>query len=287
MSKRFNSILLIALLSLLGCRSDLNKANEIFSVATQMEQTQNVHSVKSHRQLLIQKSNFTGPVQKVPTQEDLIKNHKVKTVKEIYDGGWCLSTYDKQGNKISEEGSSAYTCKNTLSYQFDKDGNVIEEKSRYEDGSTLTIKYDYNEEGKVIRKLSDSNGKLELTTFKYDQDLNTRIESTSTGIDKEFYDNRGLRVRSESYDENNKLLGFGEAKYDENGFKISETSYFEGFRFVDTFEYNKNGQLLKQHRTGILDVYFLFQYDDQGLVSSFKNRQGSVEKETVYEYTFY
>ncbi len=281
--------LLIVIASIFSsCQSDTDKANEVINLALQMEKAQqnsNVPATDSGK-LAIQNSIYTNPIKIVPTQQELIKKHKVKTVKETYDGGWLISTYDKAGNKIAEE--SDYLGKKTFRYEFDKNGQIKKEKIKYKDGTTMFREFEYNDEGKLISKtFTDSEGKVSVTKFEYNKDLGIRIESSSTGTDKEFYDNRGLRVRFESYDENKKLVGSGEAKYNEDGLKISESASVFGMSTDDEFEYNELGQLLKQHRTGIVNAYFLFEYNDKGLTTSSKNVQGVKEDVTTFEYTFY
>ena len=287
MNKLPDFILLIAILTFtISCQSDTDKANEVINLAIQMNEAAKDQPATDSGKLVIQNSIYSGPVKIAPTQEELIKKHKVRTVKETYKGGWSISTYDKKGNKIAEE--SDYLGKKTFGYEFDKKGQVKKEKIKYKDGTSMFREFEYNEEGKVISKtFTDSEGKKSATTFEYNADFGTRIESSSTGTDKEFYDNSGLRVRFESYDNNKKMVGSGEAKYDENGLKISEKSSVYGMSTNDEFEYNEAGQLLKQHRTGIVDAYFLFEYNDKGLTTSSKNIQGAKEDVTTYQYTFY
>ena len=288
MPKLFNHILLITILPVVvSCQSNRNKANEVLNNAIQMEKAQNEKPEQDSGKLSIQNSTDTGLVKKAPSQEELIKKHKVKSVKETYSSGWLLSTYDKNGSLISTE--SDYGGKKTFSYEFDKKGQVVKEKTRLSDGSTITRKFTYNEAGKLISKTfaTSDDKKVSVTSFEYNTRLNTRTESSSTGTDKEFYDNRGLRVRFESYDENGKLVGSGEATYDENGLKASESSTVMGMKVNDVFEYNENAQLLNQHRTGMLDVYFVFEYNEKGLISRSKNIKGYNEDLTVYEYRYY
>ncbi|MDP2388504.1 MAG: hypothetical protein Q8M29_19175 [Bacteroidota bacterium] len=279
--------LLISILSFtISCQSDTDKANEVLNLAIQMNEAAKNQPAIDSGKLAIQNSTYTAPVTIVPTQQELIKKHKVKTIKETYEGGWTISTYDKKGNRISEE--TDYTGKKTYTYEFDKKGQVIKEKTKYRDGTTFSYQYEYNEEGKVISKtFTDSDGKTSVTKFEFNKDLGTRIESSSSGTDKEFYDNRGLRVRFESYDNNKKLVGSGEAQYNEDGLKISEKASVFGMSTNDEFEYNEAGQLIKQHRTGIVDTYFLFEYNEKGLTTSSKNVKGMQEDETKYEYIYY
>ncbi len=270
----------------ISCQSDTDKANEILSDAFQMNKALNDSPVNDSVKLPIQNSTYTGPVKKAPGQEELIATYKVKTVKQTYEGGWSIATYDKKGNKISEK--SDYSEKKTYTYQFDKEGRVTQEKTKYKDGTTFIRNYEYNKEGKLINKtFTDSDGKTSVTKIEYNTKLNTRTELSSNGADKEFYDNRGLRVRFESYDENKKLIGYGEAKYNEDGLKLSEDASIMGMNSSDKLEYNESGQLLKQHRTGMLDVYFMFEYNEKGLITSQKTVKGGNEEETIYEYTYY
>lgn len=269
-----------------SCRSDTDKANQVLNDALQMDQSLIPAPTGDSMRLPIQSSSYTGPVKQVPKQEELIVSAKVKSVRQVYEGGWSLSAYDKKGHKTSEE--SDYSGKKTYSYTFDSEGRVAQEKTRYKDGATFTMDYNYNKDGKVIKKtFTDSDGKASVTEIEYDTLRNTRTERSSTGIDKEFYDNRGLRVRFESYDDKDKLVGYGEATYNEDGLKMNETAFIMGMKSYDELKYNEKGQLLEQHRTGILDVYFRFEYNEQGLKTSERTVKGGKEEETVYEYKYY
>lgn len=272
-----------------SCQTDTDRTNEVINSAlkaTRANSPVEEYPASDTAQLSIQISVYTAPVKKAPTQEELIKKHRVKSVKSSYEDGWDITTYDKKGAKISEE--SDYSGKKKILCKFDKDGKITSEKTIYKDGSAFTVEYEYNDEGKLIRKtFTDSDAKKTETSIEYNTRLNTRTETSPNGIDKEFYDNRGLRVRFESYNENKKMVGCGEATYDENGLKKSENATIMGMTTHDDFEYNEKGQLLKQHRTGIVDVYFTFEYDEKGLKISEKNSKGMREEETLYTYTYY
>lgn len=286
-SKLFVYMLLIAAGALAtSCQSDTERNKEILNAALQANQSLNNSPANDSVQLPIQTSTYTGPVKKAPTQEELIVTHKVKSVKQTYEDGWSIAKYDKKGNKISEE--SDYSGKKTYTYEFDKNGKVKQEKTKYKDGSVFVVKYEYNDEGKVVTKtFTDSDGKTSVTKIEYNKKLNTRTELSANGADKEFYDNRGLRVRFESYDEKNKLMGYGEAEYNKDGLKILENASIMGMSSKDECEYNDIGQLLKQHRTGMLDVYFMFEYNEKGLITTQKTLKGAGEEKTIYEYTYY
>lgn len=277
---------LLLILFAVSCRSDTDRANQVLNDAFQMDQAQVPAPAGDSMQLPVQRSAFTGPVKHVPKQEELLVSAKVKSVRQVYEDGWSLSVYDQKGHKTSEE--SDYSGKKTYSYKFDSQGRVVHEKTKYKDGTVFTTEYTYNKDGKLIKRtFTDSDGKASVTEIEYDTLRNTRTERSSTGTDKEFYDNRGLRVRFESYDDNNKLVGYGEATYDEDGLKMSETAFILGMETHDEMTYNEKGQLLKQHRTGILDVYFRFEYNDRGLKTSEKTVKAGKEEETVYEYHYY
>lgn len=273
-------------LFVVSCQSDTDRANQIMKDALQMNQAGAPAPAGDSMKLSIQSSSYTSPVKHVPKQEELIANCRVKSVRQTYEDGWSLSVYDKKGHKISEE--SDYSGKKTYAYKFDPEGRVLQEKTIYKDGTAFTTDYSYNKDGKVVRKtFTDSDGKASVTAIDYDTLRNTRTERSSNGIDKEFYDNRGLRVRFESYDDKEKLVGYGEATYNEEGLKINETAFIMGMNTHDEFTYNEKGQLSEQHRTGILDVYFRFGYNEKGLKSSEKAVKGGKEETTVYEYRYH
>lgn len=278
--------LIAAGLSLASCQSEADRNRQVLNDALQMNQAADAAPTVDSMKLPIQSSLYTGPVKPVPRQEELIASCKVKSVRQTYEGGWSLSVYDKKGHKVSEE--SDYSGKKTYRYKFDSGGRVLQEKTIYKDGTVFITDYSYNAAGKVIKKtFTDNDGKASVTETEYDTLRNTRTERSSTGRDKEFYDNRGLRVRFESYDEKDKMMGYGEATYDEDGLKLHETAYIMGMNTYDRMKYTAKGQLLEQHRTGILDVYFRFEYNEKGLKVSEKTVKGGREEETVYEYTYH
>ncbi|MBS1637732.1 MAG: hypothetical protein JST26_17585 [Bacteroidetes bacterium] len=287
MKKSVGSVLIFSLLfCLASCQPYSNKANEVLSDAMKASENQPDEPASQTGRLPIQTSVYSNPVKHVPSQEELIKKYRVKSVKQIYKDGWLISNYDKQGHKTGEE--SDYSGKRILTYEFDKDGRVTKEKTKYKDGSVVTILYTYNPAGqKISRTFTGSDGKSSVIRYEYDTLLNTRTEISDTGRDKEFYDNRGLRVRFESYDEKGKLMGSGEAAYNQDGLKIRESGMIMGLSNNDVFEYNEAGQLYKQHRTGIVDVQFIYEYDDKGLIKTFTTIGGLSAGEDTYEYVFY
>ena len=274
------------LTGMVSCMSDTQKANEVIADAIRMSEAASDTLGVQNGKLPSQTSEYTNPVKKVPTQDELIASCKVKTIRKTYKDGWSLCHYDKKGHMTSEE--SDYSGKKTYTYAFDQDGRVTKEKTKYKDGSIFTIDYTYNTAGKITeRKHTDSDGKISIIKYEYDTILNTRTEISNLGKDKEFYDNRGLRVHFESYDDHGKLMGSGDAIYDKDGLKLSENGKILGMNNRDVFEYNEAGQLHKQHRTGIVDVQFIYEYDDKGLIRTFTTIGGLSAGEDTYEYTFY
>lgn len=278
--------LFLAGLWAVSCQSDTARNNQVLNDAIQAVKAQEAVPANDSGKLDIQNSAYTGPVKQVPTQEALIAACHVKSVKESYDGGWSLTVYDRKGHEISYE--TDYGSKRTYAYTFDKDGRVKQKKTIYPDKSSTSVDHEYNDEGKLIKKTyTDDEGKVSVTSFDYNTTLNTRTEHSSTGMDKEFYDNRGLRVRFESYDDQKKLIGSGEATYNEEGLKTGEISVIIGMNTNDVMTYNERGQLTEQHRTGILDVRFSFEYNEKGLITREKTVKGGKVETTLYEYTYY
>lgn len=278
--------LIITGLWTVSCQSDSARNNQVLNDAIQAVKAQEAVPASDSGKLAIQNSAYTGPVKQVPTQEELIAACRVKSVKESYDGGWSLTVYDNKGHEISYE--TDYGSKRKYAYTFDKDGRVKQKKTTYSDKSTTRVDHEYNDEGKLIKKTyTDDEGKVSVTTFDYNTSLNTRTEHSSSGMDKEFYDNRGLRVRFESYDDQKKLIGSGEATYTEEGLKASEASVIIGMNTNDVMSYNERGQLLEQRRTGILDVHFMFEYNEKGLIIRERTIKGGKAETMLYEYTYY
>ena len=96
--KLLTYIVLIAVGSLAAsCQSDTERNNEILNAAIQASQTLNNSPANDSVQLPIQNSTYTDAVKKAPTQEELIVKHKVKSARQVYEGGWSIATYDKKG----------------------------------------------------------------------------------------------------------------------------------------------------------------------------------------------
>jgi hypothetical protein len=279
----FTTIIFIGFVS---CRSDTDRMNDVLSDAMQMQKAKETTRASDTGKLLSQTSIYTDPVKVVPTQEELIRKYKVKEVKTTYSNGWTITKYDKNGHVTSEE--SDYSGKKTYNYEFDKNDKVTKEIVKHKDGTKTIFTYAYDDEGKLISKSYKSDDTTtSTTTYEYDKRLNTRTETNKYGVDKEFYDNRGSRVQFESYDDKGKLVGSGTASYNKEGLKTNETASIMGMSTNDVFEYNEAGQILKQHRTGILEVYFIFEYNDKGLVTIHKNIKGGSEEVTTYAYNYY
>jgi hypothetical protein len=288
MQNVFSSLLVVSLLfPMVACKSDPAKANETLESAIQFTKSRNEQVPQDSGRFSVQDPARSGEIKKVPSQDELRIKHKVKTVKEIYDSGWSISTYDRNGNLISMETNDF--GKKTFTYEFDQNGHVLKEHTKSVNGWTSVREYTYNENGKISSKsyTSSLDGKTEITRYEYDTVLNTRTETSATGTEKEFYDNQGLRVRFESYDEVGKFVAYGDAKYDEDGLKISETASLMGMNTRDECEYNELGQLVKLHRTGIVDVYLLFEHNEKGLMTKSVNVNGTKEYATIYEYTYF
>lgn len=287
MQRKITYTLLIALfLSAIACKSDRVQAQVVIDAAMQMDHPQKNFTNEKSEEPSMQNATQSDPVKKEPTQEELIKQYKVKTVKETYPTGWAISTYDRNGILVATE--TDYWAKRTYNYTYDQNGNVIEEKSKSEDGITWLIKYTYDEKNRRLsRSFTSSDGLDGVEEYAFDDVLNIRTESSSSGMEKEFYDNRGLCVKIETYDEKGELISAGESKYDADGLKISEDFSILRMQMHDVFEYNENAQVLKQHRTGGMNVDFLFEYDEKGLMTKYKKVKDNEEEVTTYAYTFY
>ncbi|MCC6371295.1 MAG: hypothetical protein IT236_09850 [Bacteroidia bacterium] len=272
---------------LTSCKSDVERNNEVINDAIRMSNLPFDNPAPDSGKIDIQNSTYTNPVKKIPTQEELIKQYKVKSITETDNSSIFIFNYDKDGNLSSTE--SERSGKTMYSYKFDEKGRIIQEKTKSKDGLTTVLKFEYNEDGKKISKTGyyGDDPKENVTRWEYDTNSNTRTEYNSSGKDKEFYDNRGLRVRFESFDEQGKFCGSCIATYNADGLKMAENSKIMGMIIDDEFEYNEKGQLIQQHRTGILTVDFLIEYDAKGLILSKTNIKGNVEEKTKYEYTFY
>ena len=237
-----------------------------------------------------QEVQYKEPIIVAPEQAELIKKHKVKTKKTMYDdGSWRIDYYNELGYKTKaeyEDEGIVYT--ETYSYELDGRGNIAKEIHMDSDTTGWIRHYTYDEKNRLIAKGYASLGEqLKYQNIYYNDKLGIRIEADSYGIDRIFLDSRGERLKFESYDENYKLLGVAEAEYDYRGFKIKEHSKMMGIGIEDEFTYNANGQLLTLARTSMVLASWEYRYNEKGLEIYFRNENHISSNTSTYEYTYY
>ena len=204
-------------------------------------------------------ANSSILVIEVPTQEELIKQHRVKTKTTIYEEGSSINYYDENGMVVKWVDLDDTTTYEVYFYHWNEKEELTRKVTRYSNGESITRGYVYDEKGRVIVE-TYTNADLETSykNFYYDDVLNTIIELNEYGIDKQFLNEDGLRVHFDSYDDTYRLMGVVKTTYSEKGLAIEENSELMGIRLKDSFEYNDLGQLLKKERSGIVNATFQF-----------------------------
>jgi hypothetical protein len=300
MKKLFNYSIAIGLsIFCYSCQSKTNKMEETIALGMLMQEAKEEGTPNDLRKLIpqqtsklsIQTSTFTNPITPPVSEEELILKNKVKTKKVYYASSSIhLFFYDKKGYIIKEEAhdGDSITVKN-YNYEFGENDKLLKETAIYENGKIDYIReYEYNEDGKqVMYTFTSESGEISVTKSYYDTELNTMMEQDKYGLEKEFYDNRGLRVKADSYDEKGKLMGVVESQYNKEGLKTSESTSVMGMEMKDVFEYNDMGQIVKLYRKGLVDVSWSYTYNKQGLVTRFVSAKGARKDTTHYEYTYY
>ena len=229
------------------------------------------------------------PKEAGPTQEELIKKHKVKLCREEYDdGGYNISHYDEDGNLSKTEYFDGEKLSTTIySYEFDDDGNTTK-KVLEEDDGTISFEWTYDEHGRELTYLyTYHDGDQSTTTFSYDDEERTKTEEDEYGSYVYYYTKDGILDKMESYDVNGKLESVVDAILDENGNKIREESEVMGIEVIDDMTYNERGQLLRKDRGGMVTVSMVFEYDEKGLTIHFERIGGTLPSTTIYTYEYY
>ncbi|MCK4442144.1 MAG: hypothetical protein KAU90_09045, partial [Sulfurovaceae bacterium] len=198
--------------------------------------------------------------------------------------------YDEDGHLI-EEYHLNYANKGKIFIElttiYDEFGNPIKEfakKGDYslEDGFflvSITNKLNYDEKNRLIQNISKENGLVDR--------IENNIYNNGEGIEKktvEYYKNEVLSERYEY-----------QTEYDTNGNKIKSTnieSDANGIIHINSIEeatYNSENKLLSKeyddNRDGIIDSWYLCEYDSEGRVTKNQYTYDSKEVTTIfYEY---
>lgn len=235
-----------------------------------------------------QKVKTTHPID-LKSQEDLIRELKVKTKKSISDEGSVrMSYYDSKG-RLTRLVNVDKKTEDRYEYTEDDQGRVIQETTYYSDGDVTKNLYEYDDKGReIVRLYISGEGEKSYTNTYYNDELNIILEEDDSGVTKKWLNDVGQRVRFEVYDENFELLGRGTADCNSSGLPSTERSEAMGLNITDHFEYNDAGQLTLKKRGGLVRAEFTFEYDTNGLevFSKTENSMG-VYFTHRYEYTYY
>lgn len=223
------------------------------------------------------------------SQEDLIRELKVKTKRSISDEGSVrMSHYDSKGRLIRSVDVDKQR-EDRYEYEEDDKGRVIQETTYYSDGDVTKHLYEYDDKGReIVRLYISGSGEKSYTNTYYNDELKIVLEEDGSGVTKKWLNDVGERVRFEVYDENFEIMGRGTANCNASGLPSSERSEAMGMNIVDHFEYNDAGQLTLKKRDGFVRAEFTFVYDDNGLevFTKTENSLGTYFSHR-YEYTYY
>ena len=137
------------------------------------------------------------------TQEELIKKHKVKTVKAHYDDDtYTIHHYNQNSLLIKEDyfdGTSLTVSKN--SYKLDAEGNILKITTVKDDKKTVK-EYSYDKMGRQTNKIiTFSDGKKTIIRTNYDDVKHTKTEKSDYyGKFIYYFDERGLEQKIDSWE---------------------------------------------------------------------------------------
>lgn len=154
----------------------------------------------------------------------------------------------------------------TCVFEFDKNGLLIKEiniSARYKEGTPINqddpyvITYDYDEDGKLISKTSNNiygtvDAKKGVTEYIYNENGQIAqikrpctMDYVKNDYDTFIYNEDGKLAGKYSFF-NNRITGYTEYEYGENGNCTQEFNVFPGERIMDTthYEYDENGVIL-------------------------------------------
>lgn len=230
------------------------------------------------------------PIERAPTQEELIKTHKVKVKRTDYeeDDTYNINEYDQQGLLIRSEYFDGKSSKvSTYTYELDSMGRVLE--SVEQAGNKKYVKsYTYDEKDRTTSMtFAVDDEEPTRTTYLYYDNEHIMTEMDAYGEYVTYYDNRGLEEKVVSYNTDGKIEATIHYTYDEKGNRTKESSSIMGISIIDNMTYNERGQLLRKERGGMVTVIMSYQYDDKGLCTKFIREQGTAPTTAVYTYEYY
>lgn len=223
------------------------------------------------------------------SQEELIKEHKVKVCREDYDdGSYSISYYNTDG--MLEKSEYLYREKLSITkyvYEFDDQGNTTKREGT-EDGETTSYSWTYDEHGRELTyTFIYKDGDESHTTYSYDDEKRTKTEEDEYGSYVYYYNADGFIEKMESYDDKGGLESTVNMILDENGSKTREESEIMGMKVIDEMTYNERGQLLRKDRGGMVSVSMVYEYDEKGLTTKFERIGGTLPSVSTYSYEYY
>ncbi|WP_027399773.1 RHS repeat-associated core domain-containing protein [Anaerovorax odorimutans] len=196
-----------------------------------------------------------------------------RNIKYSYDAsGNILNYIDGEGNSTSYERdiwgniTKVIDANNVeTNYEYDYAGNLI----KTVDGNNNTTEYVYNSLN-MLKEIKDpNNGKI---TYKYDKEgrIAKQIDRKGQNIINRYNsDNNIVQKQIQGTDEIEKYL------YNLDGTVLAAINNTQ----VDTFEYNKNGQIVKKYKNG--EMTLNYGYNMNGNKKSISN---NFEEKVGYEY---
>lgn len=187
--------------------------------------------------------------------------------------------YDEFGNIVMEVTHNAdYSTTSKSNRKFDENGWLTEE-ILWDENDEIMERTTYNRdtEGRILSQLEHYlDGSYDTTEFEYDENGNI-VRKTTINDDNEteghetfLYEN-GKLIKTEEFDDEDKLISGNEYEYDENGnntVQISRT--LEGGYVKIVSEFDENNYRIKQLRyneIGRLIEKTMYVHDENGRVT--------------------
>jgi len=190
-----------------------------------------------------------------------------------------VTGYDHHGNITLEVSQSAdFSTTSKSERKYDAEGRLTEEIIWDENDEIMErTTYERDENGRILRHLEHYlDGSFDITHYTYDDEGNLIEKVTITDEDEtegreKFHFENGKLVKSEEFDEENKLITSSEYVFDDHGNLIEQKNKtLEGGNTSLRYEYDENNHRTMQmqyNEIGRLIEKISYTYDENGRVT--------------------
>lgn len=197
--------------------------------------------------------------------------------------------YDIYGNLAQEMTYSSGDPLSKTDYTYDERGNLLAEETCYLQGplpeQSNKTEYTYDEQDRLILEVHTSGEDRTEQHYIYDDEANTMTTHFAGYEVVSYYDENGLRLRSEYTGDDSVTV----LEYDENGFEIrSEVTDASGTH-VTEYTLRPDGEPLSVHVSDSsgTDYTTFYEYDEYGECVARCTQEGDTRTEDfrrLYEY---